>query len=571
MGKNSQYTAESIESLTPLEFTRLRPGVYCGSTEYSTQLIVELFSNALDEHNLGHGNVIKIDIDKNNVITVQDEGQGFLVNEYREDGKTVFEAALSILNTSGKYRDDGVYEGTSLGLNGIGMKLPNFLSHWLVAKTWRDGKSEEVSFKEGVFKERKVEKYSGKDSGTIVRFQPSEDFFRHPEPDVKYLRQMFNGICCLCPDLIVVLNGEKINHPGLSWFLDQKIESMKALSITNQLLFQEKQNKYKIDCGVQYCSASSSEIIAYVNYGLTDAGPHITTIKSCITRVLNKWAKEQGLLKEKEKNLDGTSLQEGLVLVFNLVAPGISYDAQTKSRIVSNDFVSFLNDVVSKQLEIWLDNNPNDGKNIIEKALTARAAAEAAKKARKAVKEKAAKKEKVFKLPTTLTDCWSKNRAECELLVCEGKSAASGLVAARDGKFQAVYGVRGKMISALKTTPEKLLANQEVNNLVQALGLECDQKTAKLKYDKSKLRYGKIIACADADPDGKLIENLLFNILWFMCPELITNGHVYSAVPPLYRITTRKNEYIYLRGDEELAEYKKTNSNKTYQITRNKG
>lgn len=494
---SNQYTKDSIESLDPLQFTRLRPGVYCGSTEYSTQLVTELFSNALDEFNLGHGDKIEITISKDNIITVRDYGQGFLINEKREDGKTVLEAAFSVLNTSGKYRDDGVYEGTSLGLNGIGAKLATFLSHWTQVVTYKDGKFEEVNFKEGMFESRNLGT-TDLPNGTKVTFNPSEEFFNHAEPDSKALEKMFNEICALCPTLTVVFNGKEIKHEeGISYLIEQA--SGEEIAVTDKLIFQEKKDKYDLVCGIQYSSKSSTYLTAYVNYGLTDAGPHITAVKSCITRTLNKWAKEQGLLKEKEKNLDGTSLQEGLVLIFNLVAPGISYDAQTKSRVVSNDFVPFLNEVFSQRLELWLDQDPEQGKRIIEKALVARRAAEAAKKARAAVKAKAVeKKEKVFKLPTTLADCWTKNREKAELLICEGKSAASNLVAARDSEFQAVYGVRGKMLSVLKTTPAAIMKNQEINNLVQALGLDYDQATATLTYDKKKLRYDKIIACADA-------------------------------------------------------------------------
>lgn len=572
MNKNT-YTEDSIESLDPLSFTRLRPGVYCGSTEYSTQLIVELFSNALDEHNLGHGDEIEITVEKDNVITVTDYGQGFLVDKMREDGKSVFEASLSVLNTSGKYREDGVYDGTSLGLNGIGAKLPTFLSHWLIGETKRDGCYEKIYFKEGVFVKRETGSCAKNVSGTCIKFQPSEEFFTHVEPDVKYLKKMFHDICALCPTLKVVFNGEIIQHSnGIEYLLQDKIT--KDIQVTNKLIFQESKGKFKVNCGLCYSSSSNCQIVPYVNYGLTDSGPHIVAVKSCITRMINKWAREQGLLNKNDKNLEGSSLQEGLILVFNLIAPGISYDAQTKSRVVSNDFVPFLNQALSEQLEIWLDNNPQDGKTIIEKALLARKAAEAAKKAREAVRAKVdkSKTDKVFKMPTTLTDCWSKNREECELLISEGFSSASGLVAARDSKTQAVYGIRGKALNVLKTSSEKILKNQEINNLIQALGLECDPLTAKLKYDENKLRYGKIIACADADPDGKAIENLLFNILWFLCPELIINGHVWSAVPPLFRITTKANEYIYCRDENELQRKKKEIGEKNVlSINRNKG
>jgi DNA gyrase subunit B len=367
-----------------------------------------------------------------------------------------------------------------------------------------------------------------------------------------------------------MLNNETIKHEnGIQDLLIKHLG--KEIEILNNPLFiQERKNKQAISLGLTYTSKGSSTIIPYVNCGLTSSGPHITAIKSTITRVLNKWAKEQGILKAKDKNLDGSSLQEGMILVANITAENVAYNAQIKSTITKID-TSFINTILAEQLEIWLDNNVEDGTKIIEKALIARKAAEAAKKAREQVKNKANKSEKKknIQLPTTLTDCWSKDRTKCELLICEGKSAASGLVAARDSETQAVYGVRGKMLSVLKTAPANIYKNKEINNLVQALGLAVNPANCKLTYDASKLRYGKIIACADADPDGSAIENLLFNILWYMCPELIINGHVYSAVPPLYKVITNKNEYIYLKGDKELKECQQVCTIKT--INRLKG
>lgn len=492
------YNKDSIESLDPREFTRLRPGVYCGSTEYSTQLVVELFSNALDEFNIGHGNIIKVDVTNKNIITVEDEGQGFPVNEVREeDGKTVLEAAFSVLNTSGKYRDDGVYEGTSLGLNGIGSKLPTFLSHWLAVQTWNGKETELVTFHDGLFENREVYT-SDHPRGTKIEFKPDEQFFKYAEPNIKELRQMFNDICGLCPTLTVIFNGEEIKHPeGMSYLLDEKLGD--DFSITNKLIFQEKQNKYSIDCGLQYSSKTSAELTAYVNYGLTDAGPHITAIKSCITRVLNKWAKDNKLLKEKDKNLDGNSLQEGMILVFNLIAPGISYDAQTKSRIVSNEFVPFLNDVFSHQLELWLDNNPVDAKNIIEKALIARKAAEAAKKARDAVRNKAEGKiKKVLNLPSKLADCYSTDRKKCEIYITEGDSASGNLKQVRDNEFQAVLPVRGKILNTEKASLEKIMKNAEIVDMINAFGLTISPDGKRVVYDKEKIRYSKIIIMSDA-------------------------------------------------------------------------
>ena len=375
------------------------------------------------------------------------------------------------------------------------------MSHELTVCSWNKNGSETIHFIEGEFDKRSCENIIDKKtpSGTCVTFKPSKEFFQHAEPNEKELKALFDDLCGLCPKLHIHFNGQEFYHPeGLKYLVKKSIGKDEPI-VSDTCFIQKKQDKYDFTCGITYSSKSFTKMTAYVNYGLTDAGPHITAIKSTITRILNKWAREQGLLKEKDKNLDGASLQEGLVLVFNLIAPNISYDAQTKSRIVNNDFVPFLNEVVSDKLEYWLDSNPEDGKAILDKALLARKAAEAAKKARENVKKKAAKKDKVFKLPTSLTDCWNKDRSCCELMVTEGLSAATNIVASRDSKFQAVYPVRGKMISAQKVTPKRLYQNQEVNNLIQALGLDCNPKTCKLTYDKNKLRYDKIIATADAN------------------------------------------------------------------------
>ena len=492
------YKDDSIESLSPREHVRLRPGMYAGDTSDATQLAIEILGNAIDEYNIGHGNKITI-IVNSQIVSIADEGQGFPINVIRDDGETVLQASFDVINTSGKYRDDGVYEGTAIGLNGIGSKLTNFLSHNLFVSSWNaKGEYESIYFEEGIFKKRKIGK-EDHPSGTLVSFTPSEEFFDTPQVNQKKLLNFCEDITCLCPGLIIVFNGQEIKHENgiqdlLTKHLGKDIEI-----INNPLIIQEKKDKQAISLAMSYTTRGNSNIVPYVNCGLTSTGPHITSIKSTITRVLNKWAKEQGILKTKDKNLDGASLQEGMTLVANITAEGVSYDAQVKSTITKID-TSFISSTLGEQLEIWLDNNVEDGKNIIEKALVARKAAEAAKKVRERVKAKATTpvKAKAIQLPTTLTDCWSKDRSKCELFIAEGKSAAAGLVAGRDSETQAIYGVRGKMLSVLKTATANIYKNQEINNLVQALGLDVDEKTCKLTYDEKKLRYGKIIAAADA-------------------------------------------------------------------------
>lgn len=573
MAENKKvYTEDSIQSLSPLEFTRLRPGVYCGSTEYSTQLLIEIVSNAVDEFKAGHGNRIDVLISDDNSIIVEDNGQGFIPGSMRDDGKSILEASFSVLNTSGKYSEDGVYEGTALGLNGIGSKLCVYLSHWAKVTSWRDGKCETVSFKEGVFENRELCNwgYKEKPSGTIVQWQPSEEFFNHAEVDLGVIKKLFKVISCLCPGLKIVLNGEEFySKNGLTDLVNEAVKDSEILK--NRLTINSENGKNKLDLALTYTDSYSSTIVPYVNTGLTDSGPHITQVKTILTREMNKFFRDKKWLKEKDENLTGDDCQEGLYLVFNITAPGVSYDAQTKSRIVKLDMTPFTS-TITTELRQWLESNEKDIKALADKAINARKAREAARKAREAARHAGeGQKRKVLNLPTKLVDAWSKNRENCELLISEGDSAASGLIGARDGEFQAVFPIRGKILNLYKASTEKMLSNQEVVNIIKALGLELDVKTGKVKYDKTKLRYGKILLCADADADGEAIKNLLLTCFWSLCPELVINGHIYATIPPLFRITTKKNEYIYLRDAAALDEYKAQHRGEKFLVNRNKG
>ena len=571
---NKLYTEDSIQSLDPREFTRLRPGVYCGSTEYSTQLLIEIISNAIDEFKAGHGNLIEVKIDtKENSYMVRDYAQGFLVNSIREDGKTVLQASFDTLNTSGKFSDDGVYEGTALGLNGIGSKLTNFLSHKMEVETWRDGQTESIFFEEGIFVNRFVGK-SKEPNGTYVRWQPSEEFFTHPEVDIKKVKELFHILTCLCTGLTIELTIDNkketfVSKYGLNDLVDDAVDDSEIINSRMNMNFDAGKNK--LDMVVTYTSKYSLNMISYVNAGETDAGPHITQIKTILTREFNKFFKEKKWLKDKDENLSGDDIQEGMFIAFNLTAPGVSYDAQTKSRIVKIDMSPFTT-VIVNTLHDWFNKNEKDIKIIFEKAAAARKARDAAKKARDAARKVGKnKKQKLLNLPTKLVDCWGKNRLDCELMIAEGDSAASGLIECRNSEINAIFPIRGKIIAAYKNSSEKIFANQEVINLIKAIGLDLDTKTNKLIYDVKKLRYGKILLCADADPDGASIRNLLIEMFWWLCPELIINGHIYTTMPPLFRITTKKNEYIYLKDENELNEYKNKHKNEKFLINRNKG
>ena len=574
MADKKLYTKDSIESLSPLEFTRLKPGVYAGDTTYSTQLLVEIISNAVDEFRLGHGNKIDITIknnDNDTTIEVRDYGQGFLVNEIREDGKSVLEAAFSVLNTSGKYREDGTYEGTSLGSFGIGSKITTFLSHWLEVETYRDKKCEQVRFNEGVFEKRNVQDTS-EPSGTLVKWAPSEQFFTHTSVEEGKIKSLLNTISCLCPGLTInlVLNGNKTTYyseHGLNDLVDEAVTGKEI--ITNRFNMQYSEGKEKLDMVLTYTSNYSLTLVPYVNTGLTEKGPHITQVKTIITREFNKFFRDKKWLKEKDENLTGDDIQEGMYIVFNMTAPNVAYDAQVKSTVTKLDMSNF-SAAIAQQLQIWLTNNEKEIKIIFDKAAAARKAREAAKSARERVRESNKKKEKALKFDSKLADCYSKDRSKCEIYITEGDSASGNLKSARNNEFQAVMPVRGKILNCQKATLAQIQKNAEIMTMIDAFGLYIDTKTMQVTYDKSSLRYGKIIIESDADVDGAHIKNLFYTFIWNFCPQLIQDGYIYAGVPPLYKVTIGK-EYKYIKNDEELETFKKTIGDKKIQVNRMKG
>ena len=567
------YDEKSIESLSPLEFTRLRPQVYVGDCEYSTQLLIEIISNSIDEFRAGHGSMIEVSIDKSKV-TVIDEGQGFIPNSFREDGKTILEAAFSVLNTSGKYREDGSYEGTSLGSYGIGSKLATFLSHSLTVTTFRDGLSEKIDFVEGVFNKREVKQVNKTLHGTTVTWIPSEEFFTHTEVEINKVKDLFKTLAALCPSLTINLYIDDkpvikyYSKNGISDLLDAAIKDKEI--INNRCVMNYVDGKNKLDLVLTYTSNYSSTIVPYVNAGLTESGQHITQLKTILTREMNKFFKEKKWLKEKDENLSGDDINEGLYLIFNLTCAGVAYDAQVKSRVSKIDMKPFTS-LFTEALNYWMHANEKEVKIIADKAIGARKAREAAKKARdaaRAIDKK--KKEKVLKFDSKLADCYSKDRKKCEIYITEGDSASGNIKMARNNEFQAVLPVRGKVLNTRKATLEQIQKNAEIMTMIEAFGLTIDVKTMKVTFYPQDLRYGKIIIMSDADVDGSHIKNLFYTFIWTFCPELISQGYIYAGVPPLYKITIGK-EYKYLKNDTELEEFRKANPKGKYLVTRLKG
>ena len=570
------YNEDSTKHIDAREFTRLRPGTYCGSTEYSTQLLRELIANALDEHNIGHGSHIKIEIDEsNNTYTVTDEGQGFIVGAPRDNNETMLSECFAVINTSGKYddTDDSVYGGSALGLNGIGLKLVCYLSSSsCISTTDGSGKRETVYYKDGLFEKREYTDEEKGKRGTWVKYTPDPQFFQHPEVNITEIEELCRYLAALCPTLTIKIITYNIQGDGeIQLFHSENGLNDLANTLTkgkeiisNRFITKRIKGNDLIDICLTYTDEYIDKVIPFVNYGLTEKGVHLTALKTNLTKVINKFANDKGLFKKGESNLTGAELSEGLVLVFNVKAKDVAYDAQNKERVVNID-KTLINEVINEEFASWLNTNEKDGKIIVEKALQARRAREAAKKAREAVrkpKEKGLKAK--MQISTKFIDCTNKNPADRSLLLVEGLSAGSAAVEARDAKRDAIYMLRGKVISPLKTEISKILANQEMSDIIRVIGAGFGND-----FDVSKMNFDKIVITSDMDADGLDISLLLTTFFFTYMRPLVEAGKLYHAVTPLY-IVRRKGEELYMYTEKEMDDFKAKTIG-TYEVLRAKG
>lgn len=552
--------------------------MYIGSKDAKGLLhcVKEILSNSIDEYLNGAGSTITVEMLKNNGIRITDDGRGIPHGKH-SSGCSTLQACFGIANTGGKFDNATGQTGynTSGGEHGTGGKAVNALSKKMIVTTSREGLKEIVEFSKGQFISHNEEKIDPNITGTSVEFYPDPTVLETIIFDVAAIRAMIQEFSFLCKGLkfiFVTDDGrakEFYSEHGLFDFMTY-LNKDKNL-ITSPIYFEQEEDKFKLEVAIAYNSSYSSTVKLYTNNIPQEKGTHLTGFKTAWTAGLNTFARENKLLKEKETNLTGSDYEEGMVLILNFKMIDPVFKGQNKEELSSSEGRTYVQKLTSAAMKELFFTNKKDLKTIVDKALNARKARAAAKKARDAVREPKGKKDKLLNLPTKLVDAWSAKRNTCELLIVEGDSAAAGLIGARDSEYQAVFPIRGKLINLYKNTSDKVFSNQEVINIIKAIGLEMDSKSHKLVYDASKLRYGKIILAADADPDGQAIRNLLLTFFWSICPELLTKGHIYVAIPPLFRITTKKNQYIYLRDGVELEEYKTQHNGESYLVSRNKG
>ena len=567
----SDYGVKDIKTLEGIEAIRLRPGMYIGSVgpDGVRHITLEIISNAVDEYLNGHCTLCKVGVMEDGTILIRDNGRGVPFGK-AEDGSEVLVNVYTKLHTGAKFDSDGkTGYNTSGGMNGVGAKATNALSESFVVMSRRDGKMATARFEKGELIEYKETK-DNSGTGTSIMFKPDAEIFKEGITlEYAPLKKQLQELAYLSPGMVFEL--EYLDKPmetitsknGIKDYIDDLNASKNKL--TSVFYTENMEDRIGVKLAMQYNDTYTDMYKLYTNSIPNSAGTHLTGFRTALTSTINDYAKENKLLKEKDANITGEELKEGLVLVLSFIMPDPVFSGQTKDVLSSSEARTAVQRLVSKEIKIWLDANPKDAKAIVDKALLARAAREKAKKAKETVRKVDAKRRVV--MPDVLADASSKDRYECEVFIVEGQSAAGSTKEARDRKTQAVFQLRGKPLNVLKCDLHKALQNKEISGMVDAFGLEV--KDGKIIVDETKLRYGKFIITADADVDGSHIRVLFLTFIWKFCPELLEKGYIYAAVPPLYK-ATYGTTIKYLKDDAALAEFRKT-MKKSFDLGRMKG
>ncbi len=569
------YGVKDIKTLEGIEAIRLRPGMYIGSTgpEGVEQITLEIISNAIDEYLNGYCTSCSINISEDNVVTIIDNGRGVPFGKAK-DGTETLENIFTKLHTGAKFDSDGkTGYNTSGGMNGVGAKATNALSSFFTVSSFRDDKNAILCFKKGkktgniVVREWKNESFP---HGTRIDFLPDEEIFKESiSLDYDRLKKRLQELAYLSPGLVFHFkykNKDAEDITSQNGILDY-IEDLnqKKNTLTSVFYAESMENRIGVKIAMSYNDSYTDIYKLYTNSIPNTSGTHLTGFRTALTQQVNAYARENKLLKEKDGNITGEELKEGLTLVLSFIMPDPVFSGQTKDTLTSSEARTAVQRLTANSLKDWLEIHPKDAKAIVDKALLARAAREKAKKAKETMRKQDVKKRAV--LPGTLADASSRDRSKCEVFIVEGKSAAGSTKEARDRNTQAVLPVRGKILNVLKTDLHKAMQNAEISSMIDAFGLEV--KDGKVIVDESKLRYGKIVITADADVDGSHIRILFLTFIWKFAPELIEKGYIYAAVPPLYKVTMG-TRFQYLKDDAELEAFRKRTS-RNFELGRMKG
>lgn len=569
----SNYGVKDIKTLEGIEAIRLRPGMYIGSVgpEGVRHITLEIISNAVDEYLNGHCTECHVSVDKDDNIEIMDNGRGVPFGK-AEDGSETLVNIYTKLHTGAKFDSDGkTGYNTSGGMNGVGAKATNALSEQFQVESFRDGRHAVAVFKKGELISYKEEAWSQKEmTGTRIVFRPDSTIFKEGiQLEYAPLKKQLQELAYLSPGMRFILNYKEkdeetiTSQNGIKDYIDDLNASKTKL--TSVFYTENMEDRIGVKIAMQYNDTYTDTYRLYTNSIPNSAGTHLTGFRTALTSTINEYAREKKLLKDKDANITGEELKEGLVLVLSFIMPDPVFSGQTKDVLSSSEARTAVQRLTAKEIKVWLEANPKDAKAIIDKALLARAAREKAKKAKETVRKVDTKRRVI--MPDVLADASSKERYKCEVFIVEGKSAAGSTKEARDRNTQAVFQLRGKPLNVLKCDLHKALQNKEISGMVDAFGLEV--KDGKIIVDETKLRYGKFIITADADVDGSHIRVLFLTFIWKFCPELLEKGYVYAAVPPLYKATYGTN-IKYLKDKAALEAFRAT-MKRSFDVGRMKG
>ena len=548
-----EYGADQIQILEGLEAVRKRPGMYIGSTSSKGlhHLVYEIVDNAVDEALAGFCDTVEVYINEDNSITVRDNGRGIPVGINKKKGIPAVEVVFTILHAGGKFGGGG-YK-VSGGLHGVGASVVNALSTWLEVDIFHEGKIYRQRYERGkVMYPLKVVGDTDK-RGTEVRFLPDPTIFEETVFDFAVLKQRLREMAFLTKDLKIVLTDRRPEEEvSMTFHYEGGIrEYVEYLNKSKEVLYSEviycegKKGDVFVEVALQHNDSYNEGVYSFVNNITTpEGGTHLAGFRSALTKTFNDYARKNKLLKDNEQNLTGDDIREGLVAIVSIKIPEPQFEGQTKQKLGNSEARGAVDSVVSEQLTYFLEQNPNVAKMICEKAVLAQRAREAARKARDLTRRKSALDG--MSLPGKLADCSDKDPKNCEIYIVEGDSAGGSAKTARSRATQAILPLRGKILNVEKSRLDKILVNNEIRAMITAFGTGIHED-----FDITKLRYNKIIIMTDADVDGAHIATLLLTFLYRFMPELIKEGHVYLAQPPLYKVEKNKKVW-YAYSDEEL-------------------
>ena len=554
-GENTEYGADQIQILEGLEAVRKRPGMYIGSTSSRGlhHLVYEIVDNAVDEALAGFCTEIQVTINPDNSITVVDNGRGIPVGINHKAGIPAVEVVFTILHAGGKFGGGG-YK-VSGGLHGVGASVVNALSEWLEVTICREGKKYQQRYERGhtMYPLKEIGVCDSEETGTKVTFLPDKEIFEETVYDYDILKQRLREMAFLTKGLRIVLRDtradqekEKIFHyeGGIREFVTYLNRSKEAL-YPEVIYCEGEKDGVMVEVAMQHNDSYTENSYGFVNnINTPEGGTHIIGFRNALTKTFNDYARKNKLLKDSEPNLSGDDIREGLTAIVSVKIEDPQFEGQTKQKLGNSEARGAVDSVVSKQLEIFLEQNPSVAKTIIEKSVLAQRAREAARKARDLTRRKSALDS--MSLPGKLADCSDKDPKNCEIYIVEGDSAGGSAKTARNRATQAILPLRGKILNVEKARLDKIYANKEIKAMITAFGTGIHED-----FDISKLRYHKIIIMTDADVDGAHIATLLLTFLYRFMPELIKQGYVYLAQPPLYKIEKNKKIW-YAYDDDEL-------------------